>query len=45
MAEKNANVGDNWALRYDCMKFHVPTSFCELPFLSELEFVVPDVGY
>jgi cation diffusion facilitator CzcD-associated flavoprotein CzcO len=35
MAEKNAAVGDNWALRYDAMKFHVPTSFCELPFMSK----------
>jgi cation diffusion facilitator CzcD-associated flavoprotein CzcO len=36
MAEKNAKVGDNWALRYDSLKFHVPTSFCELPFLSRI---------
>ncbi|KAM0550363.1 hypothetical protein ACHAO7_005493 [Fusarium culmorum] len=34
MAERNANVGDNWALRYDCMKFHVPTSFAEMPYLN-----------
>lgn len=34
MAERNARVGDNWALRYDSMKFHIPTSFCELPFLD-----------
>ncbi|KAG8357847.1 hypothetical protein FVEN_g4332 [Fusarium venenatum] len=34
MAERNANVGDNWALRYDCMKFHVPTSFCEMPYTN-----------
>ncbi|KAF4955915.1 hypothetical protein FSARC_11730 [Fusarium sarcochroum] len=34
MAERNAHVGDNWALRYDCMKFHVPTSFCELPYMD-----------
>ncbi|KAG8676498.1 hypothetical protein FPOAC2_02628 [Fusarium poae] len=34
MAERNANVGDNWALRYDCMKFHVPTSFCEMPYMN-----------
>ncbi|KAK6007430.1 hypothetical protein QM012_004244 [Aureobasidium pullulans] len=33
MVDRNASVGDNWALRYDCMKFHVPTSFCELPYL------------
>lgn len=36
MAEKNAKVGDNWALRYDSLKFHVPTSFCEMPYLSML---------
>lgn len=34
MAERNANVGDNWALRYDSLKFHVPTSFCELPYMN-----------
>ncbi|KAM0547477.1 hypothetical protein ACHAPJ_010350 [Fusarium lateritium] len=34
MAERNPHVGDNWALRYDCMKFHVPTSFCELPYMD-----------
>jgi thioredoxin reductase len=33
MADRNASIGDNWALRYDCMKFHIPTSFCELPYL------------
>ncbi|KAL2018126.1 hypothetical protein VTK56DRAFT_1256 [Thermocarpiscus australiensis] len=34
IAERNANVGDNWALRYDSLKFHVPTSFCELPYMA-----------
>ncbi|KAF4341574.1 K+ transport flavoprotein [Fusarium beomiforme] len=34
MAERNARVGDNWALRYDCMKFHVPTSFCDMPYMG-----------
>jgi hypothetical protein len=34
MTERNANVGDNWALRYDCMKLHVPTSFCEMPYMN-----------
>ncbi|KAB5545495.1 hypothetical protein GE09DRAFT_967951 [Coniochaeta sp. 2T2.1] len=34
MAERNARVGDNWALRYDSLKFHVPTSFCELPYMT-----------
>ncbi|KAF5565830.1 K+ transport flavoprotein [Fusarium phyllophilum] len=34
MAERNARVGDNWAKRYDSMKFHVPTSFCDMPYMS-----------
>ncbi|CAF3616981.1 unnamed protein product [Fusarium graminearum] len=34
MVERNANIGDNWALRYDCMKFHVPTSFAEMPYMN-----------
>ncbi|KAE8371863.1 hypothetical protein BDV26DRAFT_275270 [Aspergillus bertholletiae] len=33
MAERNPRPGDNWALRYDCMRFHVPTSFCDLPYM------------
>ena len=33
MIDKNAHVGDNWALRYDCMRFHIATSFCELPYM------------
>jgi hypothetical protein len=32
MADRNANVGDNWALRYDSLEFHVPTLYCGLPF-------------
>lgn len=34
MADRNAHVGDNWALRYDSMRFHLPTSFCELPYMK-----------
>ncbi|KAM0429243.1 hypothetical protein ACHAPT_006457 [Fusarium lateritium] len=34
MAERNARVGDNWALRYDCLRFHIPTSVCELPYMT-----------
>ncbi|EGU79234.1 hypothetical protein FOXB_10265 [Fusarium oxysporum f. sp. conglutinans Fo5176] len=34
MAERNARIGDNWAKRYDCMKFHVPTSFCDMPYMG-----------
>ncbi|RDW70455.1 Monooxygenase [Aspergillus mulundensis] len=33
MAERNPLPGDNWALRYDCMKFHIPTAFCDLPYM------------
>ncbi|KAK7733905.1 hypothetical protein SLS53_008055 [Cytospora paraplurivora] len=32
IADRNAQVGDNWTRRYDCLKFHVPTSNCELPY-------------
>ncbi|KAK1659682.1 hypothetical protein BDP55DRAFT_679229 [Colletotrichum godetiae] len=31
--DRNARVGDNWALRYDCMRFHVYKSFCETPYI------------
>ncbi|KUJ18522.1 FAD/NAD(P)-binding domain-containing protein [Mollisia scopiformis] len=31
--DQNENVGDNWTLRYDCLRFHVGKSFCELPYL------------
>ncbi|KAL6360822.1 hypothetical protein LRP88_06530 [Fusarium phalaenopsidis] len=34
IVERNPRVGDNWALRYECMKFHIPTSFAELPFIN-----------
>ncbi|CAI7637129.1 unnamed protein product [Penicillium discolor] len=34
MAERNAQTGDNWTLRYDCMHFHVPTSLCHLPYMD-----------
>ncbi|CAD0083617.1 unnamed protein product [Aureobasidium vineae] len=34
MADRNAHVGDSWALRYESLKFHVPTSFCELPYMD-----------
>lgn len=36
LAEQNPRVGDNWALRYDCMKFHIPTSFCDLPYMGKM---------
>ncbi|KXH33811.1 hypothetical protein CSIM01_12064 [Colletotrichum simmondsii] len=31
--DRNARVGDNWATRYDCMRFHVYKSFCETPYI------------
>lgn len=34
MAERNPHAGDNWARRYDCLKFHVPTAMCELPYMN-----------
>ncbi|KAI2778207.1 hypothetical protein F4815DRAFT_494773 [Daldinia loculata] len=30
--DRNAQIGDNWRNRYDCLKFHVPTSSCEMPY-------------
>ncbi|KAK3365607.1 putative monooxygenase [Lasiosphaeria ovina] len=44
MVERNARLGDNWALRYDSMRFHLPTSSCELPFLSLAKHVVQATG-
>ncbi|RSL82867.1 hypothetical protein CEP51_004883 [Fusarium floridanum] len=34
ICERNARVGDNWALRYDNLRFHLPTSVCELPYMN-----------
>lgn len=33
--ERNAQVGDSWARRYDCMKFHIPTSMAETPYMGK----------
>lgn len=33
LVDKNQYIGDNWALRYDNMKFHVPKSFAETPYI------------
>ncbi|KAI9712011.1 MAG: hypothetical protein M1820_001719 [Bogoriella megaspora] len=30
--DRNARVGDSWACRYDCLRFHVLTSNCEMPY-------------
>ncbi|KAM5344592.1 hypothetical protein ACJ41O_013127 [Fusarium nematophilum] len=32
IVEKNAKAGDNWALRYDCMRFHIYTFTCNTPY-------------
>lgn len=34
-ADRNARVGDNWALRYDCMRFHLPTSYADMAYLGK----------
>ncbi|KAK5655582.1 hypothetical protein OQA88_5513 [Cercophora sp. LCS_1] len=31
--DRNPQPGDNWALRYDSLKFHVSTSLCDMPYL------------
>ncbi|CAI7589151.1 unnamed protein product [Penicillium palitans] len=42
MAERNAQPGDNWTHRYDCMRFHVPTSLCHLPYMDyDKKFLTP----
>ncbi|KAH9203185.1 hypothetical protein DL95DRAFT_350116 [Leptodontidium sp. 2 PMI_412] len=33
LIDKNRNIGDNWALRYDNLRFHVPKSFVETPYI------------
>lgn len=35
LVDKTSRVGDSWANRYDCLKFHVPTSNCEMPYRCE----------
>lgn len=35
LADRSPKIGDSWMLRYDCLKFHVPTSNCEMPFSCE----------
>lgn len=36
MLERNPRPGDNWAHRYESMKFHVPTKYVDLPYLGLL---------
>lgn len=33
VVDKNPQPGDNWALRYDCMRFHIGRHSCETPYL------------
>jgi cation diffusion facilitator CzcD-associated flavoprotein CzcO len=33
--DKNQNNGDNWALRYDCLRLHTGKSFCETPYIRK----------
>jgi cation diffusion facilitator CzcD-associated flavoprotein CzcO len=35
VVDKNPGVGDNWAFRYDCLRFHLPTAVSEMPYLRE----------
>ncbi|KAK1981195.1 hypothetical protein LZ30DRAFT_593199 [Colletotrichum cereale] len=34
MLDRNHTLGDNWALRYHAMKFHIPTSVCTMAYLE-----------
>ncbi|PNH36540.1 hypothetical protein VD0002_g4577 [Verticillium dahliae] len=31
--EKNPQTGDNWAKRYDYMRFHIGKNYCQMPYL------------
>lgn len=33
VVDRNARPGDNWALRYDCLRFHIGRHNCETPYL------------
>ncbi|KAI0010778.1 hypothetical protein F4779DRAFT_576077 [Xylariaceae sp. FL0662B] len=32
VVDRNPHLGDSWTNRYDCLRFHVPTSNCEMPY-------------
>lgn len=34
VVDRNARAGDNWALRYDCLRFHIGRHNCETPYLN-----------
>lgn len=36
LVDRTPRIGDSWMNRYDCLKFHVPTSNCEMPYCCEL---------
>lgn len=36
--DRNPQIGDSWANRYDCLNFHVPTSNCEMPYACKKTF-------
>lgn len=36
--DRNAQVGDSWAYRYDSLRIHVPTSNCEMPYTCKFHF-------
>ena len=42
VVDRNAQVGDSWAHRYDSLKFHVPTSSCEMPYAFKLPFYLQE---
>ncbi|KAM7193866.1 hypothetical protein V8F33_007552 [Rhypophila sp. PSN 637] len=31
---QSSRSGNNWALRYDSLRFHVPTSMCQMPYIE-----------
>lgn len=33
IVDRNPQAGDNWALRYDCLRFHISRQNCETPYL------------
>ncbi|KAH6683794.1 hypothetical protein EV126DRAFT_446694 [Verticillium dahliae] len=42
--EKNPQTGDNWAKRYDYMRFHIGKNYCQMPYLpypEEAEYELP----
>ncbi|KAM0272571.1 hypothetical protein ACHAQH_008657 [Verticillium albo-atrum] len=42
--EKNAQIGDNWAKRYDYLRFHIGKNYCQMPYLpypEEAEYELP----